>query len=140
MLVGLVLVVGVLWWAAPYLAEVGAAAALALLTWPLYAVPAYILSLPIIKLGQRRAHWNKYDLTALVAPFLAWLALTLFGPIEKSMSNVVECLVIAAFVPAAALVRVAVGPRHDRACSLLATAALCVVALVTYMLVPRLPE
>src|SRR5260221_9705144 len=81
--------------------------------WTFSAVPAVLISLPIIALGWRRVRWYWWESLAIVFPFLAWgTAYAIWPPAEsaKGIGNIFgEPILVGLLVPAAALLRIAAG-------------------------------
>jgi hypothetical protein len=111
--------------------------------WFMYAVPASVLSAPIVFFGRKRVHWHFWELSVLVLPLQVWLLL-LFSqavPISKTLSNLGEPFYFSFAVPVAALVRVATGARvAERVLAVCLIAALCGVAAIVFLVVPPMPE
>ena len=75
-----------------------------LIMWLCFAVPASVFAAPFVAFTRRRAHWEVWELAALVLPFLVLL----FAPnaSEKGLGNLfTEPVYLALFVPLAALIR-----------------------------------
>jgi hypothetical protein len=114
-----------------------------LVTWLIHAGIAAILSVPIVYFSRKRIHWRRYELLVFIIPFGIWFALCGFTGIRsKTLSNAaIEPAIFGLAVPIAALVRVAIGARiSERACVASLIAAVSVVAVCIYFLVPGLPE
>jgi len=113
-----------------------------LFLWIMHAAIAAVLSAPIVFFGRRRVHWYSWEVLSLVLPFSVWLLL-MFSDLSlgKSIANFGESLLISLAVPAAALVRVAIGHRAvERSIAIAIIAALCVIAASAFFIVPPLPE
>lgn len=113
------------------------------LIWLMHAALAGVLSAPVVHFGRRRVHWRSWELLALVLPFTIWSVL-MFSELaigKKSLSNLAEPFYFAAAIPVAALIRVALGSRmSERVCAGCLIAAVCLVAVGVFFLVPPLPE
>ena len=110
--------------------------------WFVHAAIATVLSAPIVFFGRKRVHWRSWELLALVLPFIVW-SLLMFSDLStgKSLANLGEPFYFSFAVPVAALVRVAVGTRiAERTFAGCLIAALCVVAVGVFFIVPPLPE
>jgi hypothetical protein len=111
--------------------------------WFVHAVVGSALAFPILYLGRKRVGWARWELLALIIPFLVWLLLML-SPLStgrKSLSNLVEPIYISFAMPFLALLRVCLGRRVTEtvyaACFI---SALCMVAAAVFFMVPFLPE
>jgi hypothetical protein len=109
--------------------------------WFVHAVIATVLSLPVIILGSRRVHWNRWDLSAFVLPFAVWLLLMANDGQGKTLANLGEPFFFSFALPVAALVRVAIGTRvREVRCSISLLLLLCLVAIGVFFWTPALDE
>jgi len=110
--------------------------------WSVFLVITSIPSVLVIFLGRRRAQWRLWELSAFVLPYWTWAACNLIDSSGKSLSNVaVELMWLAIAVPAAAIIRIAVGPRKWRwHLSAVLIGVLCCLAICLWAFVPPLPE
>jgi hypothetical protein len=114
-----------------------------IVTWLIHASIAAVLSAPVVLFSRKRIHWRRYELLVFVIPFAIWFSLCGFTGIRsKTLSNAaIEPAMFSLAVPIAALVRVVIGARiSERACVAGLIAAVSVVAVGVYFLVPGLPE
>jgi len=109
--------------------------------WLFHLVPLLIISGPVWFFGRRRVKWNGWDFAIVVLPFAVWGSLMIFNDTGKSLSNLVEGLIIGGVAPLAPIVRVAVGKRfNEKSVALELLIALCLVAGCLWEFVPSLPE
>jgi hypothetical protein len=84
--------------------------------WAFSAVPAVLISLPIIALGWKRAHWYWWELVAIVFPFTAWITVYAIWqlPESKGIGNVFgEPILVGLLIPVAALLRILAGKGNQ---------------------------
>lgn len=102
---------------------------------------AVFLCIPIIFLGRKRAHWQRWEVVAFALPFWTWGILMLIGGDGKTLANLQEAVVITFAIPMAASIRVAIGGRKSLLrYSVLILLFLCAVSAGLYFFVPGLPE
>jgi hypothetical protein len=115
--------------------------AVALVLWTVSTTIAAILSAPLVWLGRRRVHWHSWEGLAFVLPFAVWCALSFLNVRVKTLSNLVEPILISLAIPVAAGLRLIVGRRHSGAfVASHLIALLCIVAAAVYFFMPALPE
>ena len=110
--------------------------------WLIHALIALALAAPILFFGRHRAHWQWWELFAVVVPFLLWAGLMLSGlSAGKSMANFGECIYLSLAIPVVAMLRVGLGGlSYRRYYSAFLIALLCVTALGVFFVTPSLPE
>jgi len=109
--------------------------------WLFHLVPLLVVSAPIWLLARKRVNWNGCDFAIVLLPFAVWSALMLVHGTGKTLSNLVEGLIIGCVAPVAPAVRAILGRRLNQkatACGLLL--GLCAVAASLWAFVPALPE
>jgi hypothetical protein len=112
-----------------------------IIAWFVYAAIAASLTAPIVFLGRKRIFWETWEFLALVIPYFVWLGLMLSDFKPKSLSNLVEPILIGFAVPVLALLRVSLSRKMDE--RLLAAGLITILSLVAvavYWVVPCLPE
>jgi hypothetical protein len=129
---------GVILWLAPGSHEFGAM----LWIWFVHATIAAVLSVPVVFFGRRRVHWQWWELSVLVLPFIVWTLLMFsLSTGRKSLANLGEPFLFSFAVPLAALARVCIGTRFpERRFAVALILALCSVAIAVFFGVPSLPE
>ncbi len=113
------------------------------LLWLLFILTglAAVLSSPIIILARKRARWRMWEVAGLICPILLWIALALVVPSGKSLSNMIELLLIVSLIPIAALLRALVpNPRDTATWALIIIAATCAASVLIFVVTPPLPE
>jgi hypothetical protein len=110
--------------------------------WAGFVCIAVVLSAPIVLLSGNRVRWYIVDILALFVPFAVWLSLMVdYGAGRKSLANLIEPWIIALSLPAAVLIRVAVGKRFSRMdCSGSFLVVLSLVAACIFWCTPALRE
>ena len=110
--------------------------------WFLHLCGAVLVTLPVWFFGRRRAQWFRWEPIILVAPFAAWMTLSVVDDRGKSLTNMaVEGISLTATIPVAAMIRVALGGRLNRRTLATTLIVLCILAAVLlWALVPMLPE
>lgn len=99
------------------------------------------MAAPILIMGRKRARWQSYELLALILPFGVWLVLMWVGDAPKSIANFADCTSLSAGIVVAMIVRCIVGSVKRQALfSSSLIAALMLLAVLTYYLMPSLPE
>lgn len=113
-----------------------------LLIWLTHAFFGVVLSAPILFLGRKRIGWSHWLLLTLVIPFGVWLLLILSPlPVQKSMSNITEPLLIMVAMPVLAAARVLLGTRVPEKVQAVAfLTIMSAVAAAIYFFFPCLPE
>ena len=113
--------------------------------WGLGAVPAIVLSLPVVTLGWRRVRWYWWESLGLMLPFCSWLAAYYFWPLSESSKGIGnlfgEPMLIGLLVPFAAVLRVIIGKGrqiHQRAVAAAVLLGLCVAAAAMHLALPNL--
>jgi hypothetical protein len=112
-----------------------------IIAWFVYAAVATVLTAPIVFLGRKRIFWEPWEFLALVIPYFVWLGLMLSGLKPKSLSNLVEPILIGIAAPVLALLRIGLSRKMDE--RLLAAGLITILSLVAgavYWIVPCLPE
>jgi len=97
------------------------------------ATIAVVLSAPIVFFGRRRVDWQVWEVLAFVLPFAVWCFLIALHDGGKSLSNLVEPILISLGIPVAVGLRLIIGRRESEAfvaCHLIAL--LCVFAAAVY--------
>lgn len=105
------------------------------------AAVSYVLSLPLLYLGRKRARWHLWESMGFILPFVIWGAWMMLDGSGKSLANLGECFIISLAPPVAVAIRVMLGHRNRQwLYSSFLIALLCGVAIATYLLTPSLPE
>lgn len=111
--------------------------------WLIYAFIAGVFAAPIIFFGRKRIHFQRWELLVIILPFVAW-AILMFSDLstgKKSLANLAEPFYFAWAVPLAALIRVWVGQKApDRLSATILITAVCIIAILSFFLIPPLPE
>lgn len=86
--------------------------------WLCFAVPAALVSLPIVWLGRHRVRWHRWELVAFLAPFCVWFILQGFllpaPPAAKGFNNAIaEPFFVALAIPLVAAIRAVAGKGLD---------------------------
>jgi hypothetical protein len=113
------------------------------LIWFAHAAIGIFLAGPILLLGRKRVGWARWQFLAMVIPFCVWAALML-SPLStdrKSLGNIGEPVYISFAMPVLALLRITLGKRFsERVYAISFISVLCVVAVMTFFMVPFKPE
>lgn len=109
--------------------------------WLIHLIPLLLLAVPVWYVGRKRVKWSGWDFAITVGPFAVWGALMMYDDSGKSLSNVLEALIIGVVAPIAPVVRVAAGEKMNQKRGALALlSVMCVVAFSLWALMPSLPE
>jgi hypothetical protein len=111
-----------------------------IIAWLIYLLSAVLLSLPLWFLGRKRAQFRWWELSALVVPFIIWLACFELLSRNKSLGNIVEASILGGAIPLGVLIRVMIGGRLNR--SVVATGLMglvCVFAVLLAVMFPEVP-
>lgn len=112
-----------------------------LILWVFYAGIVIFTTAPIILLTRKQFHWYRWEILALVAPFVIWYALLETNIMPKSLANLCEPFYVAAAVPVAASLRAMLPDSIPNKIGAIGFVVIpCVVAILAYFLVPVLPE
>jgi hypothetical protein len=106
--------------------------------WLMYMLPAVPASLALWYFGRRRARFMWWELSVFILPFIVWLVSFNLAK-DKSLSNIVEALILGCTVPLAALLRIAIGKALNRA--LVAGSlmfAVCIAAILLGTMYPKI--
>ncbi len=117
-------------------------ALIAIVTWyPLFGVPAGLGWLAVwVSAGHKRIDLQAGDRALLVVPWLVLNLASLVFPAGKTLANLVEVVALAAAVPAALVLRVALGRVPDQALAARRIALLVSgLGALLWVLVPRIP-
>jgi hypothetical protein len=109
--------------------------------WPIHAAIAAILAGPIVLLGRKRVHWQRWELLALVAPYGIWAALMIsrLSDDRANFGKLTEAFYLAPAVAIAALLRIGIGARvREQLVAISLIAVLCGAAVAMFFLVPPL--
>ena len=109
----------------------------------LYGVPAFVGGLFFWLFLRKHIQLRMADWSLLIAPFAVWLGATAIYDGDKSLSNIVEALVLGCIAALLFGVRAGISVRHPQTQPRLAVAALaggCFAAIAFWALVPGLPE
>ncbi len=109
--------------------------------WLFHLVPLLIIAGPVWFFGRKRAKWSMWDFAIVAIPFAVWGVLMIANDSGKSLSNLVEGLIIGCVAPLAPIIRVLIAERQNQkvlAVGLLVV--LCLVATGLWAFVPGLPE
>ena len=109
----------------------------------LLLVLSSLLCVPAWYVARGRRSWFWCDYATVLGPMLLWYALSILQVGPQSLSNLIELLVIGAFVPIAVSCRVFLLDRLSKSAmrSSLLTSAVCfVLPLVLRLAVPPLSE
>jgi hypothetical protein len=110
--------------------------------WIIHAAIGLVLASPILFFGRKRAHWEWWELLAVIVPFALWMGL-MFSDLSlgKSLANLGECTYISFALPVVAFIRVwSGGTGHQRGYAAALIGVLCGVAAGVFFLTPPLPE
>ena len=94
-------------------------------------------------IARERRSWFWWDYATVLGPMLFWYALSILQVGPQSLSNLIELLVVGAFVPIAVSCRVFLLDRLSKSTmrsSLIASVACFVLPLALRLAMPPLPE
>ena len=108
--------------------------------YPLFGVPAFIgWGAVWVSAGARRVDLQFGDRALLVAPWLALCLVSLVFPLDKTLANFAEVVLLSAAVPLAFIVRVMIGRVADQArVAMRVMWTVTAFAAVVWLLVPDL--
>lgn len=111
------------------------------LTWyPLFGIPAGIAWVAVYVSAGKRFDLQTGDKALLVLPWLGLYLASVLWPGEKSLANLLEVVVVAAFVPLALLARAVLGRERDQARLAWRLAwGIAAFSIVLWWLVPVIP-
>ena len=111
----------------------------------LYAVPAYLLSLPIWVFGRKRAGFLKRELLFILIPITCWFSMA-FIPLptpKKSLANLIE-VILCGFLGGLILVpRLFIRPEGNREkfrVTLYSSIAVAIAGVLIYFFTPTLSD
>lgn len=102
-----------------------------------------LLCMPAWYVARKRESWFGWDYATVLGPLPFWYALALANVGSASMSNLIELLVVAAFVPLAVSGRVFVADplsKQPMRWSLVVCGMCSLVPLILRLAMPALPE
>ena len=102
---------------------------------------AIVISCPFWILGRKRVTWRKIDGLVLFVPYLLWLGLMRVNDLGKSLSNLLEPIIIACLAGLSACVRIVVGSRaNETRVTGILLGSVSLLAVMVWRFMPSLPE
>ena len=112
-----------------------------LCTWPVYAVPPFIVLIPTIFLTRKRVVWRLSDALGFILPWLVWVVLFAFGPRDASLASALyESLLLGCGLAMAFIAFAIVGDKRPYFLRALLLLLMFVSAGLTWAFFPFLPE
>lgn len=102
-----------------------------------------VLCVPAWYVAQKRKSWFAWDYGTVFGPTVCWYALSIAGVGHQSMGNLIELLIVAAFVPLAISFRIFFLDKllnNPLRSSLIIGAVCFILPLVLRLTMPQLPE
>jgi hypothetical protein len=82
------------------------------IAWLYHVSLAFVLSLPLLIFGRKRAQWMPWELLIFVVPYVTWAICSEVGSLEKSLGNFNEATIdLAVVIPIAVALRVLLARR-----------------------------
>jgi hypothetical protein len=113
------------------------------LWYPLFGVPAVIGGLLVLPFLDKRVHLQKTDWSLLFLPWILWIGLMIINGTGKSLSNLIEAVILGCITAAFFAVRAVLEvfyPKFGQRLSYLALIGSCLSAVALWAFVPGLPE
>ena len=108
--------------------------------WFGYALPGAVAAIVVVPLSWRRTAWQWWEAMAFFVPYALWFGAEVLFPGRKSLANLVELSALSAILVLFVVVRGLAGNRMTVKHAFAVQVALCVIAALSFLFVPELPE